>query len=56
MVQSSKDRALEIPLAFVSNTFLDELTTSLRVRSIPWEVLAPQLLSPNTLPPKAVGS
>ncbi|KAF9359453.1 H(+)-transporting V1 sector ATPase subunit H [Mortierella sp. NVP85] len=37
VLQSSKDRALEIPLAFVSNAHLDELTTGLRVRSIPWE-------------------
>jgi hypothetical protein len=38
VLQSSKDRALEIPLAFVSNAHLDELTAGLRVRSIPWEV------------------
>ncbi|KAF9941057.1 H(+)-transporting V1 sector ATPase subunit H [Modicella reniformis] len=36
-LQSSKDRAPEIPLAFVSNAYLDDLTASLRARTIPWE-------------------
>ncbi|GJJ68369.1 V-type H+-transporting ATPase subunit H [Entomortierella parvispora] len=31
------DNVAEVPLAFVSNSYLDELTASLRARPIPWE-------------------
>ncbi|KAF9896203.1 hypothetical protein BX616_007932 [Lobosporangium transversale] len=35
----------EVPLALVSNAYLDELTAGLRARPIPWELLS----SPYTL-------
>ncbi|KAF9137574.1 H(+)-transporting V1 sector ATPase subunit H [Mortierella sp. GBA39] len=36
-IQTSNDGVAEVPLAFVSNAFLDELTSGLRARPIPWE-------------------
>ncbi|KAF9098852.1 H(+)-transporting V1 sector ATPase subunit H [Mortierella sp. GBA35] len=36
-IQTSNDGVAEVPLALVSNAFLDELTTGLRARPIPWE-------------------
>lgn len=37
-IQTSNDGVAEVPLALVSNAFLDELTAGLRARPIPWEV------------------
>jgi hypothetical protein len=37
-IQTSNDGVAEVPLALVSNGFLDELTAGLRARPIPWEV------------------
>ncbi|KAK3847564.1 MAG: armadillo-type protein [Linnemannia gamsii] len=37
MVIQNKDAVAEVPLALVSNPYLDELTTGLRARPIPWE-------------------
>lgn len=39
-IQTSNDGVAEVPLALVSNGFLDELTAGLRARPIPWEVRA----------------
>lgn len=39
MVIQNKDAVAEVPLALVSNPYLDELTAGLRARPIPWEVL-----------------
>ncbi|KAG0047306.1 H(+)-transporting V1 sector ATPase subunit H, partial [Linnemannia elongata] len=36
-IQTSNDGVAEVPLALVSNAFLDELTAGLRARPIPWE-------------------
>ncbi|KAG0314317.1 H(+)-transporting V1 sector ATPase subunit H [Linnemannia gamsii] len=36
-IQTSNDGVAEVPLALVSNGFLDELTAGLRARPIPWE-------------------
>ncbi|KAK3838263.1 MAG: ATPase, V1 complex, subunit H [Linnemannia gamsii] len=36
-IQTSNDGVAEVPLALVNNAFLDELTTGLRARPIPWE-------------------
>jgi len=38
MVIQNKDAVAEVPLALVSNPYLDELTAGLRARPIPWEV------------------
>lgn len=38
VLYNSGENVAEVPLAFVSNTYLDELTASLRARPIPWEV------------------
>ncbi|KAF8949405.1 H(+)-transporting V1 sector ATPase subunit H [Haplosporangium gracile] len=37
MVIQNKDAVAEVPLALVSNPYLDELTAGLRARPIPWE-------------------
>ncbi|KAG0021863.1 H(+)-transporting V1 sector ATPase subunit H [Entomortierella chlamydospora] len=37
MVIRNKDDVAEVPLALVSNVYLDELTAGLRARPIPWE-------------------
>ncbi|KAF8977479.1 H(+)-transporting V1 sector ATPase subunit H [Entomortierella lignicola] len=37
MVIRNKDDVAEVPLALVSNVYLDELTAELRARPIPWE-------------------
>ncbi|KAF9540803.1 H(+)-transporting V1 sector ATPase subunit H [Mortierella hygrophila] len=37
MVIQNKDSVAEVPLALVSNLYLDELTAGLRARPIPWE-------------------
>ncbi|KAF9912411.1 H(+)-transporting V1 sector ATPase subunit H [Linnemannia zychae] len=37
MVIQNKDTVAEVPLALVSNPYLDELTAGLRARPIPWE-------------------
>ncbi|KAG9324857.1 hypothetical protein KVV02_003264 [Mortierella alpina] len=34
---SNNDGVADVPLALVSNAFLDDLTASLRARPIPWE-------------------
>ncbi|KAG0248521.1 H(+)-transporting V1 sector ATPase subunit H [Mortierella polycephala] len=36
-LQSNNDGVADVPLALVNNSFLDDLTTSLRARPIPWE-------------------
>ncbi|KAF9919685.1 H(+)-transporting V1 sector ATPase subunit H [Linnemannia zychae] len=36
-IQNLNDGVAEVPLAFVSNSYLDELTSNLRARPIPWE-------------------
>ncbi|KAG0358290.1 ATPase V1 complex subunit H [Gamsiella multidivaricata] len=37
VLQSNSDAVPEVPLALVSNAYLNELTASLRARPIPWE-------------------
>lgn len=46
MVTQNKDAVAEVPLALVSNPYLDELTAGLRARPIPWEVQQSFLLTP----------
>ncbi|KAG0052088.1 H(+)-transporting V1 sector ATPase subunit H [Gryganskiella cystojenkinii] len=37
VLYNNNDNVADVPLAFVSNSYLDDLTASLRARPIPWE-------------------